>query len=168
MIDSMSWDSNPIGGTVRYFLQSQPWDSGIGRLIRMKNGPAPREILKANLRALMKESDRFAHLSTVKKIVAASGGKLTNGTVGRMTSGSHTTDIDKLGELAAVFGMSPWQLLVEDLNPKALPVLASAEFLTQIKAVVDSAAADQSADAKRRFEAGLVKKQRSVTRKKSA
>ena len=98
-----------------------------------------RAILSENLRRLMAHAkETQPHLSAIRKVAAASNGRLTNGTVGRIAAGSHTTDIDTLADLAEVFGLQPWQLLVENLNPKALPHLADAALLSQIKQIVDS------------------------------
>lgn len=91
--------------------------------------PTPREVLSANLRALMKERPE---LGTIRKIADASGTTLSNGKVGRIYAASHTTDIDTLKHLADVFGLEPWQLMVENLNPEALPRLADASVLAQI------------------------------------
>ena len=112
---------------------------GIGywQTSRMHRGekPTPRQILSANLRSLM---DERPDLGTIKKIVSSSGSKLSNGKVGRIYAASHTTDIDTLAHLAEVFGVHPWQLLVEDLNPKALPQLADLSLLSRIQQLVSS------------------------------
>lgn len=89
----------------------------------------PRQVLSKNLLALMAARP---DLSTIRKIVAASGSRLSNGKVGRITAASHSTDIDTLQALADVFGLEPWQLLVRDLHPNALPRLADASVLNQI------------------------------------
>jgi transcriptional regulator with XRE-family HTH domain len=99
--------------------------------MKSRNGeekPSPREVLSANLRALMASSE----LTTIKKVAEASGTALSNGKVGRIYAASHTTDIDTLQHLANVFGLEPWQLLVNGLNPKALPRLADAAVLHEI------------------------------------
>lgn len=105
---------------------------------------ATREILSKNLYTLMKESPRFAHLSTIQKIVVASGGKLANGTVGRMTKGDAPTDVDRLGELAEVFGLQAWQLLVPDIKANTVPVLADSTYLDNIREIVKSIDAAQA------------------------
>ena len=71
-------------------------------------------------------------LSTNLKIVAASYGRLSNGTLGRVRLGGKT-DIETVGVIAETFGLAPWQLLVEGLNPKSLPSLADNAVLDQIK-----------------------------------
>lgn len=91
--------------------------------------PSPREILSKNLKSLMGSRPE---LSTIKKVADASDSVLSNGKVGRIYAASHTTDIDALQHLADVFGLQPWQLLVDGLNPKALPRLADAAVLNQI------------------------------------
>lgn len=97
-----------------------------------------RAILSKNLRTLIQQArEDDPRLGAIRKVAAESGGKLTNGTVGRIAAGTHVTDIDTLADLAEVFGLQPWQLLVENLNPKALPRLADAEFLLQIKQIAD-------------------------------
>jgi hypothetical protein len=102
----------------------------------MREKPSPREVLSANLKALMAaDPDRAG---TIKKVAAASGTALSNGKVGRIYAASHTTDIDTLQHLAAVFGLEPWQLLVNGLNPDALPRLADASVLAQILDAVET------------------------------
>lgn len=117
---------------------------GVG--YRQTRGMRARAILSKNLRTLI-EAARQAdpRLGAIRKVAEASGGKLTNGTVGRIAAGTHTTDIDTLADLAEVFGLQPWQLLVEDLNPKVLPHLVDAEFLSRIKQIVDGAQATNAA-----------------------
>jgi hypothetical protein len=80
--------------------------------------PSPRMVLSTNLRTLM---GAVPALGTIKKVADASASKLSNGKVGRIYAASHTTDIDTLQDLADLFGVQPWQLLVPDLKPQALP-----------------------------------------------
>jgi hypothetical protein len=99
-----------------------------------------RDILSKNVRALIEDArESKPELGTIKKVAEVSGGRLTNGTVGRMATGESPVNIDAVGDLARVFGLEPWQLLVENLNPKALPRLADSSLLSQIKAMVESA-----------------------------
>lgn len=108
--------------------------------------PTPREILSANLRRLI-----AAHktLTSIKKVAEATADyrlngedvHLSNGKVGRIAAGSHTTDIDALYSLAKAFELQPWQLLVKDLNPSALPRLADESVLHQILEAVQRPAA---------------------------
>lgn len=106
-----------------------------------------RDILSKNVRALIEDArESRPELGTIKKVADISGGHLTNGTVGRMATGESPVNIDAVGDLARVFGLEPWQLLVENLNPKALPRLADSSLLSQIKAMVDSAKAQNAED----------------------
>lgn len=68
----------------------------------------PREILARNLRDLMASR---GGLDTLKKLVAASDGRLSNGKLDRVRRGIAATDVDTLEELAYTFGVEPWQLL---------------------------------------------------------
>lgn len=96
----------------------------------------PRQVLSKNLRALMESRP---DLGTIKKIVEASKSNLSNGKVGRIYAASHTTDIDTLAHLAELFGLQPWQLLVEDLKPEALPQLFDRSLLATIQQLISEA-----------------------------
>lgn len=106
--------------------------------------PRLRAILSANVRALIDDARKARpELGSILK-VATERQKATHGTtrlsksrIGRVVKGSHPTDVDALDELAEAFGLQPWQLLVENLNPKALPRLVDSEFLSQLKQIVD-------------------------------
>lgn len=70
----------------------------------------PRDILAANLQALMRERGKsFAQLRD------ASG--VSNGTLDRIRRGVVATRVDELAPLARALGVHPWQLLV----PRAVP-----------------------------------------------
>lgn len=107
--------------------------------------PRLRKILRENVRALIEDARSTPSKSKVSTILAvaqhsqAIGGGLTNGTVGRMATGESPVNIDAIDDLAAAFGLQPWQLLVEKLNPKALPQLADAAFLLRLEELVHSA-----------------------------
>lgn len=77
-----------------------------------------RTVLAKNLRALM---DARPGLDTIKKVVKAGGG--SNGTVGRMLQGDTASRIDAVEEVAAVFGLAAWQLLVDEFDPGQPPRL---------------------------------------------
>lgn len=98
-----------------------------------------REILAQNVRALIDHAreDKPA-LGTIQKVADQSKGGLTNGTVGRVVKASNATNIDTLDGLAEVFGLQPWQLLVENLSPKALPHLVDPALLTELRQIVGS------------------------------
>lgn len=73
----------------------------------------PRDVLATNLRKLMAAA---SGLSRLPDLVAASDGALTNGTLDRVRRATHATNIDTLEQLAEVFGVEPWQLLVPTLH----------------------------------------------------
>lgn len=126
----VSMDAQHCAPTFGRFEHYHVWESGIGRLRPMRT---PRQVLSENLKALMAHrEDR----GTLKKITAASRGKLTNGTLGRVRAATHATTVDTLGDLAEVFALEPWQLLVPDLKPEALPQIAGAELLETIRSLV--------------------------------
>lgn len=105
-----------------------------------------RQILSKNLRRLIDDArETRPHLGSILKVaewsrkISHGNTTLSKSRVGRIVIGSHPTDIDAVNDLAQAFDLQPWQLLVENLNPKALPRLVDAEFLSQLKAVVDVA-----------------------------
>lgn len=69
----------------------------------------PRDILAANLKALMASEPR---LDTLTKITAASDGRLSNGKLDRIRRAAGGTGIDTLEELAKVFSVESWKLLL--------------------------------------------------------
>lgn len=78
----------------------------------------PRSTLAENLRNLM---DARPDLDTIKKVVKRGGG--SNGTIGRMLQGDTSARIDAVADVAKVFGLEPWQLLVPGLDPAHPPTL---------------------------------------------
>jgi transcriptional regulator with XRE-family HTH domain len=66
----------------------------------------PRDILAANLRALMATRP---DLDTLPKITARSG--VTNGTLDRIRRAVVSTRVDELEKLGRAFGVEPWELL---------------------------------------------------------
>jgi hypothetical protein len=77
-----------------------------------------RTIVAENLRALM-----AAHpdLDTLEKVTARGGG--SNGTLDRMRRGASSCRLDAIADVARVFCIEPWQLLVPRLDPHNLPHL---------------------------------------------
>jgi hypothetical protein len=73
----------------------------------MTDTQRPRDILSANLRALMRQ---HPDLNTLPKITARSG--VSNGTLDRIRRAETACRIDELAKLARAFGVQPWQLLV--------------------------------------------------------
>lgn len=139
MVSITASHSAPTSGSFKAFLNAHCWESGIGKLPCMST----RDVLAENLKALMAER---ADRSTLAKIIEASRGRLSNGKLGRIRSASHATDVDALGDLAKVFGMEPWQLLVPNLNPKALPRLADIGFVESLRSLLSAQSAQPEAD----------------------
>ena len=77
-----------------------------------------RAVISENLRALMAA---HPNLDTLEKITAQGGG--SNGTLDRMRRGASSCRLDALADVAKVFGLEPWQLLVPRLDPHNLPRL---------------------------------------------
>lgn len=105
-----------------------------------------RMILSENVRKLIEDArESRPQLGAIKKVaeyhkdVTHGRSTLSKSRVGRIAKGDHPTDIDAIGDLADAFGLQPWQLLVEHLNPKALPQLADADLLERIQRVVSVA-----------------------------
>jgi len=78
----------------------------------------PRDILSKNLKALMAATPA---LNTLPKITKAGGPP--NGVLDRIRRAQGACRIDSLAQLAGVFGLQPWQILVPDLDPARLPQL---------------------------------------------
>ena len=78
----------------------------------------PRDILAANLRALMAT---HPDLDTLPKITARSG--VTNGTLDRIRRAVVSTRVDELEKLGRAFGVEPWELL-RPQGPSTLSPLA--------------------------------------------
>lgn len=115
---------------------------------RPPDKPTPRQVLSANLRALMATRP---DLDVIKKVVKVSG--LSNGKVGRIYAASHTTDIDTLADLAEAFGLEPWQLLVPDLNPQRIPELSTTPLLEQVRSLVQKGLAQSGEDYQKQVQA---------------
>lgn len=81
-----------------------------------------RRVLAVNVRNLMAAKPGLHSIRAVWTTSQDMGGSLTNGTVERIKNGDSATDVDKLEDLAQVFGLEPWQLLVENLDPAKVPL----------------------------------------------
>jgi len=96
----------------------------------------PRDILAENLKALM---EAHADLNTLPKITAAGGPP--NGVLDRMRRAESACRIDSLAQVARVFGLQSWQMLVPGLDPKAPPQLEmSAERAREMRDHLDAIA----------------------------
>jgi hypothetical protein len=70
----------------------------------------PRDILAENLKKLMAATPS---LRTIPELTKASS--VSNGTLDRIRRADVATNVDVLEQLARAFGVTPWQLLVQDL-----------------------------------------------------
>lgn len=96
----------------------------------------PRQVLANNLKALMAAHPQF---STLPKITAAGGPP--NGVLDRIRRADSACRIDSLAQLAKVFGLEAWQMLVPDLDPKHPPHLDMDDSrATELRAHLDAIA----------------------------
>ncbi len=77
----------------------------------------PRDILSANLRALMASRP---DLDTLPKITARSG--VSNGTLDRIRRAVVSTRVDELERLGKAFGVEPWELMRPHGHSKLSPL----------------------------------------------
>lgn len=93
------------------------------------------EILRGNLDQLMKSKGWRGN----KPIVAASNGRLSNGTLGRIRSTEDDCKLSQVEDLAAVFGVSVAELVSPDMNVGngRLTMSAGSALLAVAKALED-------------------------------
>lgn len=77
---------------------------------------SPQKVLSTNLKALMR-----AQQTNPKKVAARIAS--SKSTVERVTAGDVACRLDTLAELADIFDLEPWQLLIPGLDPKNPPIL---------------------------------------------
>ncbi len=68
------------------------------------------EILRERVNALMRQRGWTSN----RPLIEASGGKLTNGTLGRIRGASENCQLSQVDALAEVFGVQAWELLKAD------------------------------------------------------
>lgn len=84
--------------------------------IVMEKKTSSREIVASNLKALMlrnEHSEGYLHKRT----------SLSQSTIGRILKRESSATIDTLDAIASVYGLSSWQLLVNELDVSNPPVL---------------------------------------------
>jgi transcriptional regulator with XRE-family HTH domain len=81
----------------------------------------PRDILAANLNALIASDDRY---KSPKALVKASG--VSNGTIGRIRLAQVATTMDQLEGLASALGVEPWELLAPPDRRPAMRAVSEA------------------------------------------
>lgn len=112
MIGSMGTDHIPKFGIDQF----PSLGCGIGHTVSVET--RPRDILRANLKALM---STHQELDTIVKVSERSG--VSKGVVERMTKAEANTGVDHLQGIAQAFGLEVWQLMVPNLEPTNAPVL---------------------------------------------
>lgn len=76
------------------------------------------QILRERVAALMRQRGWTSN----KALIEASGGRLTNGTLGRIRGDGENCQLSQVDELANVFGVQSWELLKPDGDLQAAPV----------------------------------------------
>lgn len=84
-----------------------------------------RQILAANLRALMDASPHWRSTLTVEKATALRGAKVGKSTIDRALKSETALTLDNVEALAKLFGLDAWQLLVPAMRPDNPPLLRS-------------------------------------------
>lgn len=90
--------------------------------------------LAVNVKKLMKESTQY---DTQAKLAVAVG--VDQATISRIINGKYPTSIDHVEAVAKVFGLTAWQLLVPNMDPKNPPeplTRAEKAVIEQIRSVV--------------------------------
>lgn len=82
-----------------------------------------REILGTNAKKL--RTAKNISQAKLHQATKHSGAPIDSTTIGRIERADNPTSVDSLAALARGLGVEPWQLLVEDLNPKQLPALST-------------------------------------------
>jgi hypothetical protein len=77
-------------------------------------------IVAANIKAVLEH--RLGGPARVTDVIKLG---IANGTAQRLLAGSTSVGLDLLERVAEKLGVQPWQLLLADLDPKALPVLGT-------------------------------------------
>ena len=78
-----------------------------------------KQVVAENVAALMK--DRRLKQQHVAALAKQRGAPIDQTTVGRIARAEIPTTVDKLHAVALGIGVEPWQLLIDGLDPKALP-----------------------------------------------
>lgn len=84
-----------------------------------------REILTANLTALMSVSKRLNSTLAIERATEENGEKVGHSTIDRAMKGKTNLSLDKIEAIARVFDLDPWQLLAPGLSPGNPPALKS-------------------------------------------
>ena len=81
--------------------------------------PDSRATLAANLRRMIDADTPNGARPSIRAWATARG--LNVRMIDRLVKGQHAVTLDKLEEIAAACGVKTWHLLLDDLDPSALP-----------------------------------------------
>lgn len=128
--------------------------------------PPVRETIAANVRALLERDGgplAGRERSGISRLMARG---YSNGTAQRILSGETSLGIDLIEQLAATFGVQPWQLLIEGLDPRSPPLLinsgAAWPFPLADQAAYWSLAPDERAAVQGQLDLLIAQRQRSA------
>lgn len=101
--------------------------------------PDLRATLAANLRRMIAAGTPEGEKPSVNAWAQSKG--LSVRLIDRLSKGEHAVTLDKLDEIAEACGLKPWQLLLEDLDPKNPPEAPVTEderrMLTRLRKLLD-------------------------------
>lgn len=81
--------------------------------------PEPRDILAANLLAMIDADSRKGERLSIRAWATSKG--LNVRMIDRLTKKQHAITLDKLDQIARACGLQTWQLLVPNLDPVSPP-----------------------------------------------
>lgn len=91
----------------------------------LMTGDSARSVLAKNLRALMDHSKTVNTLIALERETERHGLKVGKSTIDRAVKGETPLNLDAIEVIAAVYGLSSWQLMVPGITPSNPPVLRS-------------------------------------------
>lgn len=91
----------------------------------LMTGDSARTVLARNLRALLEHSKTVNTLVSLERETEKHGLKVGKSTIDRAVKGDTPLNLDAIEVIAAVFGLSAWQLMVPGITPSNPPVLKS-------------------------------------------
>ncbi len=94
--------------------------------------PDPRDVLAANVLAMIEAESRKGYRPSIRAWALSKGLKVRM--IDRLVKKEHAITLDTLDEVAKACGLQPWQLLVPDMNPTSPP---DAEFTAEDRAMLD-------------------------------
>lgn len=86
-----------------------------------------RLVLAQNIERLRQAATPPLNYQALERATAMKGCRVGKSTLQRAATGSAPMNLDYLEAIAKVFNLDPWQLLVPDLRPEAVPKLADSK-----------------------------------------